>query len=93
MTAISDDEQVLERPIAGFSRVAEAIASMPTEDKERALAVAEESYCKTAVELGCAEPQARAWAPTVMADLRAGPEEKSPGWPDCMMPASIAPRG
>jgi|SRR5271156_1149722 hypothetical protein len=49
MTTISKDEEVLETAIAGLSRVAHAIASMPADDRPRALDAAERSYCETAV--------------------------------------------
>ena len=52
MTAISKDEEVLESVIAGLSLVAQAIASMPGDDRARALVAAEHSYHKSAIDLG-----------------------------------------
>jgi len=52
MTVISKDEKVLERATAGLSRVGQTIASMPSDDRARALEAAERSYYKTAKELG-----------------------------------------
>jgi hypothetical protein len=54
------------RCLNAFCRVASSVASERNnagcvpEDKERALAAAGESYCKTAVELGYTESQAQA---------------------------------
>jgi hypothetical protein len=78
MTAISKDDEVLETANAGLSRVADAIVSMAPEDRKKALAAAEESYCKTALELGFTEPQAHAWAATVMASLRSEMQKQKP---------------
>jgi hypothetical protein len=43
MTSNSESEQILEMAIAGISRVAQAIAAMPAEDRARALEAAERS--------------------------------------------------
>jgi hypothetical protein len=76
MTEVSQDEEVLELAIAGLSRVAQAITSMPADDRARALEAAERSYCETAVGLGCTDGEAQAWAATVMASLRAEIEKQ-----------------
>jgi hypothetical protein len=82
MTAISKDEEVLETAIAGLSRVAQAIASMPADDRARSLEAAERSYCETAVGLGYTDGEAQDWAATVTASLRAEVEKQvSPGSP------------
>ena len=60
MTAISKDEEVLESVIAGLSLVAQAIASMPADDRARALEAAKHSYHRSAM----------SWAKT---SLRLGP--------------------
>ena len=44
MSAISKDEKVLETANVGLSRVAQAIASVPADDRARALEAAEHSY-------------------------------------------------
>jgi hypothetical protein len=76
MTEVSQDEEVLELAIAGLSRVAQAITSMPADDRARALEAAERSYCETAVGLGYTDGEAQAWAATVMASLRAEIEKQ-----------------
>jgi hypothetical protein len=82
MTAISKDEEVLESVIAGLSLVAQAIASMPADDRARALEAAEHSYHKSAIDLGQNESEARAGVATIMARLRAEVEKQvSPGSP------------
>ena len=77
MTAISKDEEVLETAIAGLSRVAQAIASMPADDRARALEAAERSYHRTALDLGQNESEAQAWVAAVMARLRAEIEKQA----------------
>ena len=76
MSVISKDEKVLETAIAGLSRVSQAIAPMPAGDRARALEAAEDSYQKTAIDLGQNKSEARAWAATVMASLRAEVEKQ-----------------
>jgi NAD(P)-dependent dehydrogenase (short-subunit alcohol dehydrogenase family) len=70
VTAIPKDEEVLETAIA---RVAQAIASMPADDKARALEAAERSYCETAVGLGYTDGEAdRGRGEQVVASINAG---------------------
>jgi hypothetical protein len=76
MTAILKDEEVLETAIAGLARVAQVIASMPADDKARALEASERSYCETAVGLGYTDGEAQAWTATVMTSLRAEAEKQ-----------------
>jgi hypothetical protein len=57
MTAILKDEEVLERGIAGPLRV-EAFASMPSDDRVKALEAAERSYRETALGLGYTDAEA-----------------------------------
>ena len=71
MASNSESEQILEMAIAGISRVAQAIAAMPAEDRARALEAAERSYCQTALDLGYGETQAESWAAALMFRLRA----------------------
>ena len=67
----SREEAILEEGFAGISRVAEAIASLPTKDSLRAFDAAERSYRKTAEALGYTEAQARGWAASLIVRLRA----------------------
>ena len=69
MASNSESEQILEMAIAGISRVAQAIAVMPAEDRARALEAAERSYCQTALDLGYAEAQAESWAAALINSL------------------------
>jgi hypothetical protein len=75
MTAILKDEEVLERAIAGLLRV-EAIASMPSDDRVKALEAAERSYRETALLWATRMPRRQAWVATVMASLRAEVEKQ-----------------
>ena len=76
MASNSESEQILEMAIAGISRVAQAIAAMPAEDRARALEAAERSYCQTALDLGYGEAQAESWAAALMFRLRAEIEKQ-----------------
>ena len=69
MASNSESEQILEMAIAGISRVAQAIAAMPAEDRARALEAAERSYCQTALDLGYGEAQAESWAAALINSL------------------------
>ena len=71
MASSSREEAILGLAFAGISRVAEAIACLPAEDILRAFAAAERSYRKTARDLGYPESQARGWAASLIARLRA----------------------
>ena len=62
--------------IAGISRVAQAIAAMPAEDRARALEAAERSYCQTAREFGYGDAEAESWAAALMFKLRAEIEKQ-----------------
>lgn len=65
------EEEILEAALAGVSRVAEAIAAMPDENRATALDAAERSYRNTAIELGYGLERAEQWAETMMVSLRA----------------------
>lgn len=61
---------VLSNVFAGLPRVAELIATVPEEKRERALEAAKESYLNSARELGYAEAEVQQWVAAVMLDLR-----------------------
>ena len=71
MASNSESDQISEMAIAGISRVAQAIAAMPAEDKVRALEAAERSYCQTAQALGYRKRQAQRWAAAIMEKMLA----------------------
>jgi hypothetical protein len=77
MSEVLKNDEVLEAAIAGLSRVAEKIGSMPADDRARALEAAEHSYQRTAIDLGQNESEAQAWVVTVMARLRAEIEKQA----------------
>ena len=66
MTLILDEDEVFSVAIAGVSRVAELIASVPAEERTRALEAAEKSYLETAHALGYQDADAQQWASSVM---------------------------
>jgi hypothetical protein len=65
------EEAILEAAIAGVSRVAEAIAAVPDESRDKALEAAERSYFNAALDLGYGEAQAQGWAAAIVDRLRA----------------------
>ncbi len=48
MTLTLDEDEILSAAIAGVSKVAELIATVPAEERTRALEAAEKSYLETA---------------------------------------------
>jgi hypothetical protein len=70
MTLILDDDEMLSAAIAGVPRIAEFIATVPAEERTRALEAAEKSYLETAHTLGYQDADARQWVSTVMSRLQ-----------------------
>ena len=70
MTLTLDEDEVLSAAIAGIPRVAEFIATVPDDDRSRALEAAEKSYLETARTLGYQDADAQQWAAAVMSRLR-----------------------
>jgi hypothetical protein len=70
MTLTLDEDEILSAAIAGVPRVAELIATVPAEDRSRALEAAEKSYLETAHTLGYQDADAQKWASAVMSRLR-----------------------
>jgi hypothetical protein len=70
MTLTLDEDGVLSAAIAGVPRVAELIATVPAEERTRALEAAEKSYLETAYALGYKDADAQQWASAVMSRLR-----------------------
>ena len=62
MTLTLDEDEVLSAAIAGIPRVAEFIATVPDDDRSRALEAAEKSYLETARTLGYQDADAQEWA-------------------------------
>jgi len=65
----TEHDKIFDSAIAGIPRVAEKIVAMPPEQRARALDAAEESYQKTAADLGYAEATAKEWASDLMLRL------------------------
>jgi hypothetical protein len=70
MTLTLDDDEMLSAAIAGVPRIAEFIATVPAEERTRALEAAEKSYLETAQTLGYQADAARQWVSTVMSRLQ-----------------------
>jgi hypothetical protein len=70
MTLTLDQDETFSAAVAGIPKVAELIATVPAEDRSRALEAAEKSYLKTARALGYQDVEAQQWASAVMSRLR-----------------------
>jgi len=66
----SSSEEVLEAAVAGIPRVAQAIAEIPSEHRDKALDAAERSYRHTVQELGYEEGAVHSWVSAVMLRLQ-----------------------
>ena len=66
MTLTQQEDEVLSAAIAGVSRVAQLLATIPAEDRSRALEAAEKSYLQTAHTLGFKDSEAELWASEIM---------------------------
>ena len=78
MTSISEEEEILEAAVSGIPRVADVIASVPEEDKAKALDAAESAYRETVRDLGYEEGPAEAWVSAIMVRLQAEVSEQNP---------------
>jgi hypothetical protein len=65
----TEHEKIFEAAIAGIQRVAELIATIPPEQRVRALNAAEQSYQKTARDLGYEDAAAQRWASAIISRL------------------------
>jgi hypothetical protein len=70
MILTQQEDEVLSAAIAGVSRVAELLATIPAGDRSRALEAAEKSYLQTAHALGYKDAEAELWASEIMWRLR-----------------------
>jgi hypothetical protein len=71
MASSSEEEDILEAAVAGIPRVAEVVASIPGEDRARALDAVERSYRQTVRDLGYEEAPIQSWISAVMLRLQA----------------------
>ena len=70
MASDSEEEKILEAAVAGIPKVAEAVASIPEEDRPRALDAVEDSYRQTVRDLGYEEGPVQSWVSAVMLRLQ-----------------------
>jgi len=70
MASSSKEEDILAAAVAGIPRVAEVVASIPSEQQSRALDAAESSYRQTLRDLGYEEAPIQGWISAVMFRLR-----------------------
>jgi hypothetical protein len=71
MASISEEEQILEAAVAGIPRVAEVVASIPEEDRAKALDAVESTYRQTVRDLGYEEWPVQGWVSAMMLRLQA----------------------
>ncbi len=76
MAFISEEKEILEAAVAGIPRVAEAVTSIPEEERAKALEAAETAYRQTVRELGYEEGPAEGWVSTIMLQLRSQLKER-----------------
>jgi hypothetical protein len=83
LQGVGNQVTALQAVINGLSRVAEAIAAVPANERSKALTAVEASYRQSALELGYSDSEARDWVTAVMFSLRnqvhrrQSPEEKT----------------
>jgi hypothetical protein len=70
MASSSKEEEILAAAVAGIPRVAEAVASIPEEDRPMALEAVEGSYRQTVRDLGYEEGPIQSWIAAVMLRLQ-----------------------
>ena len=71
MASSLEETKILEAAVAGIPRVAEVVASIPGEDRARALDAVERSYRQTVRDLGYEEAPIQSWISAVMLRLQA----------------------
>jgi hypothetical protein len=67
--ALNTEHEIFDAAIAGIPRVAEMIAAVPPEQRSKALDAAQQSYQKTAKDLGCDDADAQQWASELISQL------------------------
>jgi hypothetical protein len=70
LQGVANQVAALQAAISGLSRVAEAIAAVPANERSKALTAVEASYRRCAQELGYSDSEARDWVTAVMFSLR-----------------------
>jgi hypothetical protein len=70
LQGVANQVEHLQGVINGLSRVAEAIAAVPANERSKALTAVEASYRQSALELGCSDSEARDWVIAIMFSLR-----------------------
>ena len=70
MASNSEESEILEAAVAGIPRVAKVVASIPEEDREKALGAAESAYRQTVWDLGYEQGPAEDWVSTIMLQIR-----------------------
>jgi len=95
MASISEEEEILEAAVTGIPRVAEVVASIPEEDRAKALDAVKSTYRQTMLDLGYEEGPAESWVSAMMLRLQAEVTERetSKQGPTeaCLVPAEAEP--
>ena len=76
MALDSEETEILEAAVAGIPRVAEAVASIPEDDRAKALEAAERAYRQTVRDLGYEQGPAEDRVSTIMLQLRTELEQQ-----------------
>jgi ABC-type phosphate transport system permease subunit len=66
LQGMANQVEHLQGVISGLSRVAEAIAAIPANERSKALRAVEDSYRQSALELGYSDSEARDWVTAIM---------------------------
>ncbi|MGC1356174.1 MAG: hypothetical protein WA851_10345 [Xanthobacteraceae bacterium] len=67
---VANQVEALQGVINGLSRVAVAIAAIPTNQRSKAMTAVEAVYRQSALELGYSDSEARDWVTAIMFSLR-----------------------
>lgn len=67
---VANQVEALQGVINGLSRVAEAIAAIPANQRSKAMTAVEAVYRQSALELGYSDSEARDWVTAIMFSLR-----------------------
>ena len=91
----SEAEEILEAAVAGLPKVAEVVASIPEEDRAKALDAVKSTYRQTMLDLGYEEGVAEGWVSAMMLRLQAEVTEqeatKQGPTEACLVPAEAEP--
>jgi hypothetical protein len=71
LQGVANQVEALQGVINGLSRVAEAMAAVPANQRSKAMTAVEAIYRQSALELGYSDSEARDWVTAIMFSLQA----------------------